>query len=338
MKFKKKKERREGSTAQLGGDPWMGRRRDWDPRGLLPTGASTHSHSSIPHSNPITPFYRRGSRCSEKQGDLLQVIPSRYWQSWNSSSALDLKSFPGNPHSGFTGYANSSDNNNYINSNKWFPRWLSGKPGNGGDMGLVPGSGRSPGERNGNLLHYSSLGNPMMRVAWWATVHRAQRAGRNWAPCNSNDATDGDFEPGFVKVCSMHDFLDFTYVSTTNIPISQSRQLKLRGVKNSAWGHRAASDWWSQDWAQGCNPARLGSKPQHCCFQSEGSGAQKKSKTVEAEGTEGWGEKVGTVVSTSKSWNSGISTPFVCSPHILSAWPGSRAPGWCSGQARGLVG
>ena len=40
-----------------------------------------------------------------------------------------------------------------------------------GDLGLIPGSGRSPGERNGNPLQYSCLGIPMDRGAWWATVH-----------------------------------------------------------------------------------------------------------------------------------------------------------------------
>ena len=38
-----------------------------------------------------------------------------------------------------------------------------------GDVGLIPGSGRSPGEENGNPLQYSCLGNPMDRGAWWAT-------------------------------------------------------------------------------------------------------------------------------------------------------------------------
>ena len=37
--------------------------------------------------------------------------------------------------------------------------------------GLIPGSGRSPGEGNGNLLQYSCLGNPMDIGAWQATVH-----------------------------------------------------------------------------------------------------------------------------------------------------------------------
>ena len=39
-----------------------------------------------------------------------------------------------------------------------------------GDAGLIPGSGRSLGERNGNLLQYSCLENPMDRRAWWATA------------------------------------------------------------------------------------------------------------------------------------------------------------------------
>ena len=42
---------------------------------------------------------------------------------------------------------------------------------NVGDPGLIPGSGRSPGEGNGNPLQYSCLENSMVRGAWWATVH-----------------------------------------------------------------------------------------------------------------------------------------------------------------------
>ena len=42
---------------------------------------------------------------------------------------------------------------------------------NAGDPGLIPGSGRSPGEGNGNPLQYSCLENPLDRGAWWATVH-----------------------------------------------------------------------------------------------------------------------------------------------------------------------
>ena len=40
-----------------------------------------------------------------------------------------------------------------------------------GDLHLIPGSGRSPGEENGNPLQYSCLENPMDGGALWATVH-----------------------------------------------------------------------------------------------------------------------------------------------------------------------
>ena len=42
---------------------------------------------------------------------------------------------------------------------------------NAGDLGSIPGSGRSPGEGNGTPLQYSCLENPMDGGAWWATVH-----------------------------------------------------------------------------------------------------------------------------------------------------------------------
>ena len=42
---------------------------------------------------------------------------------------------------------------------------------NAGDLGLIPGSGRSSREVNGNPFQYSGLENPMDRGAWWAAVH-----------------------------------------------------------------------------------------------------------------------------------------------------------------------
>ena len=42
---------------------------------------------------------------------------------------------------------------------------------NAGDLGLIPGWGRSPGEGNGNPLQYSCLENPMDGGAWGAIVH-----------------------------------------------------------------------------------------------------------------------------------------------------------------------
>ena len=40
-----------------------------------------------------------------------------------------------------------------------------------GDLVLIPGSGRFPGEGNGNPLQYSGLENSVDRGTWWATVH-----------------------------------------------------------------------------------------------------------------------------------------------------------------------
>ena len=44
-------------------------------------------------------------------------------------------------------------------------------PASAGDVGLIPGSGRSSGEGNGNPLQYSCLENSKDRGAWWAKFH-----------------------------------------------------------------------------------------------------------------------------------------------------------------------
>ena len=48
-------------------------------------------------------------------------------------------------------------------------------PANAGDVDLIPGSGRSPGEGSGNPLQYSCLENPMDRGAWRATVPKGRK-------------------------------------------------------------------------------------------------------------------------------------------------------------------
>ena len=54
-----------------------------------------------------------------------------------------------------------------------FPGGLTVKntPANAGEVGSIPGSGRSPRDGNGNPFQYSYLGNPMHRVTWRAIVH-----------------------------------------------------------------------------------------------------------------------------------------------------------------------
>ena len=58
-----------------------------------------------------------------------------------------------------------------------FPGGSNGKESvcNAGAPGSIPGSGRSPGEGNGNPLYYSCLENSIERGAWWAIVHRVAK-------------------------------------------------------------------------------------------------------------------------------------------------------------------
>ena len=67
-----------------------------------------------------------------------------------------------------------------------FPGGASGKGpvanvGDRRDVGSIPGSGRSPGVRNGNPLQFSCLENPIDRGAWQATVHGVARVGQDLA-------------------------------------------------------------------------------------------------------------------------------------------------------------
>ena len=54
---------------------------------------------------------------------------------------------------------------------------LNNPPANAGNIGSIPGSGKTPGEGNGNTLQYSCLRNPMDRGAWRATAHGVTK---NW--------------------------------------------------------------------------------------------------------------------------------------------------------------
>ena len=53
---------------------------------------------------------------------------------------------------------------------------LPASTGDAKDVGLIPGSGRSPGGEHGNPLQYSCLENPMDRGDWWATIHRVAKS------------------------------------------------------------------------------------------------------------------------------------------------------------------
>ena len=60
-------------------------------------------------------------------------------------------------------------------------------PANAGDLCSIPGSGRSPGEGNGNPLQYSGLENPMDGEAWQATVHGVAKESDTTYQLNNNN-------------------------------------------------------------------------------------------------------------------------------------------------------
>ena len=71
-------------------------------------------------------------------------------------------------------------------------------------MGQIPESGGSPEGRNGNLLQYSCLRNPMDKGAWWATVHRA---------AEESDTTEH---------LSMHAHVGYTWLCDTTVSRAQT--------------------------------------------------------------------------------------------------------------------
>ena len=97
-------------------------------------------------------------------------------------------------------------------------------PANAGDVrdtGLVPGSGRSPGEGHGNPFQYSSLENPMDRGAWWATVHRVAQS-RTQLKINLARAFSG---PHFVQLFDLcHLYPNHSLIIAVGI-ISNSERL-----------------------------------------------------------------------------------------------------------------
>ena len=74
-------------------------------------------------------------------------------------------------------------------------------PANAGDTGSIPGSGRSPGERDGNPLKYSCLGNPMDREAWQAIAHGVAKSQTRLSTHAHRDVTLGQCSCLFPALC-----------------------------------------------------------------------------------------------------------------------------------------
>ena len=92
---------------------------------------------------------------------------------------------------------------------------------NAGDLGSIPGSGRSPGEGNGNPLQYSCLENPMDGGAWWATVNGVAK--------------------GRTRVS------DFTFTSTSCFEWSGIKMWCL-ALKQSFCQHEGRVTWIAKTW------------------------------------------------------------------------------------------
>ena len=131
-------------------------------------------------------------------------------------------------------------NCNYTTSLPW---WLSSKEftGNTGDVGLIPGSERSPGEGNDNPLQYSCLGNPMDKGAWQAMVHGVAKS---WTWLSDSTTTDAMLtaENSEGPDCQPYLYLHERF-------LWRSFQMNLRHVRHH--GHEFASKclifqnrWW----------------------------------------------------------------------------------------------
>ena len=114
---------------------------------------------------------------------------------------------------------------------------------NTGDLGSIPGLGRSPGGGNGNPLQYSCLGNPMDRGAWRAMVHaitkswtqlkRLSTAHPSQTPTERQKTHFRDFSGGPVvdftfqwKRCQLNPWLVQAEITHALWPKSQNIQQK----------------------------------------------------------------------------------------------------------------
>ena len=99
-----------------------------------------------------------------------------------------------------------------------------------GDLGSVPGSGRSPGEGSGNPLHYSCMGNPVGWRAWWAIVHGVTKS---WARQSEEALADFPGSPAVKNPSS-------SVGDTGSIPGWELRSHKPQATKPMHSGVRAA--------------------------------------------------------------------------------------------------
>ena len=92
------------------------------------------------------------------------------------------------------------------------------------NTGSIPGSERSPGERNGNPIQYSCLENPMDRGAWWATVHGVTKS-QTWLRNLASKPAS--------KEWGHHRFTAWKHINTMYIHSVPPSSIKLKLVLSS---------------------------------------------------------------------------------------------------------
>ena len=106
---------------------------------------------------------------------------------------------------------------------------------NVGDLGSIPGLGRSTGEGNGNQLQYSCLENPMDRRAWQATVHRVTKSQTRLSNFGASLVAQ------LVK----------------NLPAAQETRVRSLGWEDPLEKETATHSSilaWKISWTEGCSP------------------------------------------------------------------------------------
>ena len=116
-----------------------------------------------------------------------------------------------------------------------FPDGSDGKASacNAGDLGLIPGLGRSPGEGNGSPLQYSCLENSMDRGAWWALWGRKELDMTEWLTLKRGTFT--------LKLNTFHILFTWLWQSFISKTLQQFRSisssLKWPKLLFSLWKH-----------------------------------------------------------------------------------------------------
>ena len=129
---------------------------------------------------------------------------------------------------------------------------LPANAGDARDVGSIPGSGRSPGGRNGNPLQHSCLENPMDRGAWWATVPGITES---WMQLKTVLVSNMIIKCLMNFLCTgiVHKILSLKPHSS-----DLGRQVQIQGVKISE------AEWLARDqgWKQAVQPDRVSTS--HC--------------------------------------------------------------------------